>query len=78
MELPALLLANARDGFVDGMAQFVGGHGSEGFACLFDGLIEKAPLDGIFDEFRECAFLEALGTEMRAQGKIGVFRPDDC
>ena len=48
--MPALLFANFQDGIVEGVTKLVSRHGGEGFACLVDGLIEEAPLDGVFDE----------------------------
>lgn len=77
-KLPTLVFANGRDGIVDGVAQFAGGHQGEGLARLVDGLIEETPLDRVFDELRDCSSLAPLCAEMRAQRKIGILRPDDC
>jgi len=53
-----LLFADAHNGFVNHV-QLLGGHVGPGLAYLVDGLIEEAPLDGVFDEFRQGTLFEA-------------------
>ena len=56
LALLMVLFTDAHNGLVNHVLQLVGAHVGEGLAHLVDGLIEQAPLDGVLDEFRECAF----------------------
>jgi hypothetical protein len=49
--LATLVFAGARDGFVDHLAQVDGGDVGKGPTHLADRLIEKAPSNGIFENF---------------------------
>jgi hypothetical protein len=40
---------------------------------VLNGAVEDAPTDGLLDEFREVAFLHALGAEIGTQGEVGFF-----
>src|SRR5207248_202787 len=64
-------------GFVNHGSQLVWSHVGKALASLDDGLIEETPLDCILDEFRERALLQALRTEIGAQGQVSILRPGD-
>jgi hypothetical protein len=70
----ASFFADAGDSFVNQIFQFVcHRHVSEDFMDLNDSLIEQRPFDGILDELRMCAFLDALGCCFRGSDDFHDF-----
>ncbi len=67
----AALSADLAESGVDDSLEFVRVGVGIARLDLLNGAVEDAPTDGLLDEFREVAFLHALGAEIGTQGEVG-------